>query len=202
MATKAPPKGGKKKLPKWAYVAGAVGVVGVIYYVKRHKESTEGQATPVADQGSTSQAFIPVTGENVAGAGGGGSLGGESGNSSALLGLVSEENKQNQEYQKEQSTALREYLQSATQESQKRYEEIAKGLTGGGAPSSGQAGSGAGTASPPSGGSTSSPPPPPSGTKPPSFHSIKCPNGCEGHYYSPSHIECQTKVKGKCSWPA
>jgi len=213
MAAKAPPAKGKK-LPKWALIAGGVGIVGVVYYVKKNKESTEGNATAPADQGLTSQAFIPVTGENVGGvgAGGGGSVGGESG-TSALLGLVTEENKQNQEFQREQNTALREYLASSTAETQRNFQETLKGLTGGGAPSTGQStgasteqSSGAGTASPPSGGTPAAPPAPPAAPpappKQPAYHSVKCPNGCEGHYYSPSHIECQTKVKGKCTWPS
>lgn len=36
--------------------------------------------------------------------------------------------------------------------------------------------------------------------KGPTFTTKKCGNGCDGHFYSDGHVECQTKTAGKCHW--
>lgn len=57
-------KNGLSKIPKPVFGIAAVGVVGFVWYKKTHNtvqtaSATDANATPVADQGSTSQAYTP-----------------------------------------------------------------------------------------------------------------------------------------------
>ena len=159
------PKGKGKKLPTWTYIAipGALIIVFLIYKNKKAKEEEgTGTANPY-----TAQSFVPVTAENVGGVGaaGGGVSGG--GNTEGLQFLSESQKTQNEflkeflgsqrEAQREEAKGNKEFLE--------KFSENIKAQTGGGAPASGQVGTGGGAASPESGGTKASPPPPPVGNK-------------------------------------
>jgi hypothetical protein len=65
-------KNALEKIPKPALAAVCVGVVGIVYW-KKHSNSTSAgsgsavstNATPVADQGSTNQSYVPAGGDTI-----------------------------------------------------------------------------------------------------------------------------------------
>lgn len=200
-----------KKLPTWALAAGAVVIVGGIFYIKskRAKEST-GEATPY-----TSQAFIPVTGENVAGVGAGfGSTGATVGNTeteSALLHAYEEQSKNTLQFltesrksQEQEGIANREFLKTAL--------ENIRNTTGGGPPSEGQKSTGGGSGGGGEGAKpTNQPAPPHAAAKCPKAYSLwnpangapsphscyrpaagghECPHSKKKHEYQDGHHVC------------
>lgn len=203
----------KKKLSKTAIIGIGAGALVLLYIVKKKKETEEGtEGNPY-----TSQAFIPVTGENVAGVGAGssGNLSGESGTG----GLLESQTKY-QEFLTEflgKDTEARERQESQEHEFLSKLIENTLAQTGGGPPGEGQNGSGGGSGgggSGPTPVNPPSPPPPPSQpTKPPAptpvqYKNITCGNGCPGHEYphgkqgkGSKTVECMTKdSKGHCHW--
>jgi hypothetical protein len=178
---------GGKKLNKTGIILIAAGGAVVAYLIYKKKQESAG-SNPY-----TNQAFIPVTGENVAGAGapftgaGGGSGGGSgSGEFISLLEQSQKENQQtmleflkNEQQERAQAASQQYEREAASRQSERElFRELFRGSTGGGAPSSGQVNTNGGQASPPSGGSNAAPPPPPApvvtggGPQPPSG------NGC------------------------
>ncbi len=172
-----------KKIPKVAIIGIGVGALALLYFLKKKKEKEE--SSPTGSE-YTSQSFIPVTGENVAGvgAGGSGNFGGES-NSSALLEaqksyqeIVQSFLTSETESRREQEAGNREFLKEIT--------ESIRSQTGGGPPGEGQSGSGGGSGGGGSGTKTA-PPSPPVVSKEKSQPSCggKYPNkGPHGCYYS------------------
>jgi hypothetical protein len=214
---------GGKKLNKTGVILIVAGGAVIAYLIYKKKQESAG-SNPY-----TSQAFIPVTGENVAGAGAPftGSSGGSAGSSGEFINALEQAQKENQE----NVTNFLRANQEAERENRRSERELISGiidkLTGGGAPSSGQIGTNGGTASPASGGTPESKPVPPSSTtasataqKPqPSsgshcpgshpyqgshgcYQNIRCGNGCAGHRYQNGTVECQRgeSKRGNCHW--
>ncbi len=202
------PNSGKpaKKLSKTAIIGIGAGAVVLLYLFKKKKQKEEEETGPNSPY--TSQSFIPVTGENVAGVGAGGSsgFGGETGS-----GALIESQKNYQELIASfltQETESRRESEANNREFFKGLEESLRSQTGGGPPGEGQNGSGGGSGGGGSGPTpTKKPAPPPPSKAPVGYNKVKCGNGCEGHEYphgkdghSGKVTECQTKKGGKCSW--
>lgn len=203
-----PEKPNVKKVPKKAVIPIAVGVLVLLaLYLRSRKKATEGNATELGTQGLSNQSFIPVTGENVAGAGAG-NIGAvpsnEGSNNTALLELIKTERATQLEREKAEKEFLRDLITNLG--------------TGGGAPTTG--GVTGVIATPPQGGATPatgpapgpapSPGPTPHGC-PPSFPNrgphgcwrwsrTKTGQGCSCHGYQNGVLECEHKVNGRCTW--
>lgn len=206
-------KDGPKKGPnkKTALILGGAGLALLAFFYFRHKK----QENVVGTEPGTlaAQSFIPVTG----GEGLGGGFG------SAGLGGVSNEGATAAEHelfenlltaQNTNNEFTREYMKEQAAENRSILSTIIGGMTGGGAPSAGAAGTvpASGTGGTASG---ATPPvitggkPQPSGGCPPShphrgprgcFNDAKCPNGCAGHHYQSGTWECQHKKGNTCVW--
>jgi hypothetical protein len=203
---------GKPKLSKGVIIAlGAGGAILLYYLYKKKKEGESGEGTPY-----TSQSFIPVTSENVAGVGApgsaGGSIGGEGAGLEALIQANKENNEATQNYLRTGQEAQREQTKEINEIKRAEIEHPAPApvinITGGGPPAEGQKGSSGGSGG---GGTPNKTNPPPASTCPSAYpisngqggcyKNIKCGNGCEGHQYS-NHTECQQgEAKHKnCHW--
>lgn len=162
---------GIKKLPKWSYIAIGGGVIILyLYYKKRKSENPPESAY-------TAQSFIPVTGENVAGAGAGG--GGISGG-----GISGENNNALIQAQKENTEFLTNFLKSeaegrreSEQHHKEEQKELISAITGGGAPGAGQINTGAGSGGGGQGATVTTTPTPPQPVKNPSQGVPGCPAG-------------------------
>lgn len=159
-----------KKLSKNAIILIVVGGGAFLLWYKAKKKKEEENGPPPGTNAYTAQSFIPVTGENVAGAG-------ASGGGSTVL-REPEANQALIKAEEENLKTIAAYLTSAQKpysESEHERQPVTINVTGGGPPSNSQPGS----ASPPSGGSPGSKPPPPHGTsKCPSSHPHSGPHGC------------------------
>src|ERR1700746_1634532 len=149
----------KKPLSKTTIILLMAGGAVAVYYIwKKKKEAAETTSIPYS-----SQAFIPVTGENVAGAGATGSIGNSGGASGEFTGVLEQAQKENSELIQgflKQTQEERRESEGLRREEFKSYLETIKGLTGGGVP--------VGTG-PPSGGTPKGEPTPtgPGGSPPP-----------------------------------
>lgn len=215
-------KGGKK-LPKAALPVGAVAVVLLVLYLKKKKAAEGETATGGSEREQLNrQSFIPVTGENVGGAGasGGGTAPGEgSGGLMELLKLQQAENKEQQALNREEGREQRK------QEHEWLKELIGNLGTGGGAPHTGPP-EGVTTAPPPPTAPPPAAPPPPPAPPPPAppppappppagcppafpnrgphgcwrWSREKTGQGCSCHGYQNGTLECEHKVGGRCTF--
>ena len=168
-----------KQLPKWGYIA-IIGGAVVLFLYYRKKKSEEGPANPY-----TAQSFIPVTGENVAGAGASGIAPSttipapEEGKT--LDALLKSEEQYNNAILAYLQTAQRTENPKTTTAELKELIELSKQLapTGGGPSHEGQIGSGAGGGGSPSGGTPKTPvaTPPAVNSCPSSFPNYNPANG-------------------------
>ena len=171
-----------KKISKTAIIGISAGALVLVYILKKKKEKEE-TGTPGSEY--TSQSFIPVTGENVAGVGAGGSggFGGETGSGSLLESqknyqeLISSFLTQETESRRESEANNREFF--------KGLEESIRSQTGGGAPGEGQNGTGGGSGGGGNGATKTQPPKVASEKTQASSCGGKYPNkGPHGCYYS------------------
>jgi hypothetical protein len=159
-----------KKPPKWVIPTAVIGLVALVYIMRRKKPATTGNATEPGTEGLSNQSFIPVTGENVAGMGtpfGSGT--------SETDSFITNFLKEQQQEMGLRRTEEKQETREAKQTEREFYERLMSNLgTGGGAPTN--------SGSP---GTTVAPPPeaavpvtPPPATPPP------CSSTSTTHYLS------------------
>lgn len=200
-----------KKLPKWAIPA-AVGVLLLIIFMRKKANNN---ATEKGAQGLTNQSFIPVTGENIAGAGAPSPGGGAGESTSLLAGLFQQSQEQNkafQEYLRESQSEDR-LARKEEGEAQRNFTtELFRQLgTGGGAPSTGAAAGSTVVQTPSTQGGPTPPAPPASPECAPGFpfrgphgcwrwSRVKGADGCACAGYQSGRLDCQHKRGGVCTW--
>jgi len=191
------------KLPKWVILVAVAGVAAFVILRKKTTPTTS-NATELGAQGLSSQSFIPVTGENVAGVGAGyGASQGEG--VGALTQLFTSEQEQTQNYMREQKLEQAEIRTQQEQENrearQGEHEYITALIeslkTGGGPPAS----SGAGTSPAPP---TVQPSPPPTPAPPPPAPAASCPSSYPDYNPAngaPGPHSCYKYSRERCSNP-
>ncbi len=185
-----------KKLPKWAIPVAVAAAVGIIVISKKRKPS-HSNATEPGSEGLSNQSFIPVTGENVPGAGAN-YYPSQSSNSneSVLVNFLKEQNEERTTQRFEE----RQEGTAALEREQSFFADLISSLnTGGGAPTSNGA-PGISVAPAPE---AATPPTPPPYTPPPTVApSIACPasypiyNPANG---APGPHSCWRYSRDKCS---
>jgi hypothetical protein len=124
------PKG--KKLPKWAIPVGIAAAVAI--FIVLRKKPAKGKATEPGAEGLTNQSFIPVTSENVSGAGASYYPTTPANNENLLVNFLKEQNEESAATRKEQQVENRESIERE----RNFFETILSNLgTGGGAPTAG-----------------------------------------------------------------